>query len=137
MVLILNKRRLDEIIKHSEELFPIEACGILVGRKEKGKKKVEEIHRTRNILNSVSRYQIHPEDQLKIFDEAERKSLEVIGFYHTHPFWSATVSSVDRDKATYPYMSYVIYSNLEKEVRSFIWDGKTFLQEKVDLSCQA
>ncbi len=50
MVLSLKKKHLEEIIKHSEELFPIEECGILVGRKEKEKKEVEEIHRTRSIL---------------------------------------------------------------------------------------
>jgi len=133
MALVLRKRDLKEISEHSRSSFPVEACGILVGRKEDDEKIVERVYRARNILASPSRYQIDPEELWKVFDETERESKEVIGFYHSHPHWSACVSEIDRSLAFYPNCSYVVYSNLNDEARSYLWNGKEFEEERVKI----
>jgi proteasome lid subunit RPN8/RPN11 len=69
MVIRIKRKDLDDIFDHAEKSYPVEACGILVGRIEGEAKKVEEIHRTRNILNSSSEYQIDPLEQLRVFEE--------------------------------------------------------------------
>lgn len=55
-------------------------------------KVVERVYITENILISPYVYQISPKDQAKIFKEAEKENLEVLGFFHSHPlhepFWS-------------------------------------------------
>jgi len=133
-VLMLNKRHLREISEHSQASFPVEACGILVGRRGyREKKVVERVCPAKNILASTSRYEIDPEELIKVLDEAERESKEVLGFYHSHPHWPAYPSEVDRSSAFYPDYSYLIYSNLENEARSYVWDGERFKPEKIKI----
>jgi len=133
MVLVLRKHDLKEIVEHSRGSFPVEACGILVGRKEDDEKIVERVYRARNVLASQSRYQIDPEELWKVFDETERESKEVIGFYHSHPHWSASVSEIDRSLAFYPGCSYLVYSNSSDEERSYLWNGEEFEEERVKI----
>jgi proteasome lid subunit RPN8/RPN11 len=35
---------------------------------------------------------------LKVFEEAELQGLDVIGFYHSHPFWDSFWSEADEEK---------------------------------------
>jgi len=131
MVLVLEKQHLKEIAEHSKNSFPIEACGILVGRKENDEKIVEKVYRAKNALASQSSYEIDPEELWKVFDETEKESKEVIGFYHSHPHWPAHVSEIDKSSAFYPNCSYVVYSNLDDETKSYLWNGNEFEDEKV------
>jgi proteasome lid subunit RPN8/RPN11 len=85
---------MDIIVEHARSQAPIEACGALLGRKEKGERVVERVVKARNIRNSPVEYEIPAEEILEIFKLAEALGLEVLGFYHSHPlhapFWSAT-----------------------------------------------
>ncbi|WP_309493391.1 M67 family metallopeptidase [Candidatus Hecatella orcuttiae] len=134
MVLRIKKRFLEEIARHSQEVFPAEACGILVGRLLEGNVRVvEKVRRVKNIEPSPSTYLLDPEEQHRVFAEAEEEGLEVLGFYHSHPYWPARVSEVDRSRATYPGMSYAIYSLPEKLLRSFIFQEGEFTPEPVEV----
>jgi len=133
MVLAIRSFCLEEIVRHSSDMFPIEACGILVGRKGDHRKIVEKAYRTKNVLNSASGYQIDPADLARVFAYAENDALEVVGFYHSHPYWSAQVSEVDRSFAHYPGLSYVIYSIPDNEVRSFQCLAGDFDPESVEV----
>jgi proteasome lid subunit RPN8/RPN11 len=62
-----------------------EICGFMIGRVEKAKATVFELKSARNILNSSVRFQIDPMEFLKVLEDAERKGMDVIGFYHSHP----------------------------------------------------
>lgn len=132
-VLILNKQHLRGISEHSRMSFPVEACGMLVGKRGHRKKIVERVCPTKNILASASRYEIDPQELVKVFDEAERESKEVLGFYHSHPHWPAHASKTDRSSAFYPNYSYLIYSNLEDEARSYVWNGRRFKPERIKI----
>ena len=132
-LLILSKKHLGEISEHSRASFPVEACGILVGRRGHREKIVERVCPAKNILASTSRYEIDPEELIKVFGEAEGESKEVLGFYHSHPHWPAYVSEIDRSSAFYPDYSYLIYSNLENEARSYVWDGGRFKPERIKI----
>ncbi len=132
MGLRIKTKDLNEIIKHSKMEFPLEACGILVGIKDDDAKVVEKIYKTKNILKSSSRYQIDPEEQLKIFLEADRNKLEVIGFYHSHPFYTAQVSNIDRSSANYPECVYLIYSIQDNEFKCFLWIEDKFKFENIE-----
>ena len=96
LILSIKKKYIEEIIKHSEELFPIEACGILVGRKEKKRKQVKTIRRTRNILNSSSRYQIDPED-LRFLSPFAHGQINLYGQFLFRPFSGLDSSSAERE----------------------------------------
>ncbi len=132
MGLKIKTKDLDEIIRHCKKELPFEACGILVGIKDNDARVVEKIYKTKNILKSTSRYQIGPEEQLEIFLEADRNRLEVIGFYHSHPFYDAQVSAVDASSANYPGCVYLIYSIRDNEFKCFLWTGEKFELENFE-----
>lgn len=132
-MLFIDRKLLLKIAKHSHDSFPVEACGILLGRSE-GKRRIAlEVLEATNILNSVSRYQIDPESLYRAFSYADDRGLDVVGFYHSHPYWSTELSEVDKDLATYARKSYVIYSIPEGELSSFFFDGSTLRREPVKI----
>lgn len=133
LTLKLNRSHYEEIITHSKEAHPIEACGLLLGLKRSGKKIVSEVRRAPNVLNSSSRYEIDPEIELQVFMEAERKSLEVVGIYHSHPYWAAAPSGIDANLAFFQDVSYVIYSVSEGSFASYTWNGATFEREEIEI----
>lgn len=133
MTLIIKKVLFDVIAEHSLEEYPLEACGIILGDRKGPVKSVRRVFKARNILNSPSRYEIDPRDQLTAFTLADRESIAVIGFYHSHPYWEATPSSIDAAMAFYRDVSYVIYSIPTRSLASFIWNGNKFIPEEVKI----
>ncbi|MEM2123546.1 MAG: M67 family metallopeptidase [Candidatus Bathyarchaeia archaeon] len=133
MTLIIRKKHFDVIVEHSLEEYPLEACGILLGDVKGPVKSVRKVIKTRNILGSPSRYEIDPEDQLAAFSLADRESMTVIGFYHSHPYWEPEPSSIDAAMAFYKGSSYVIYSMPTRSIASFIWIGDGFITEEVKI----
>ena len=131
MVLKIRKKDLDKILLHARKCYPLEACGILVGVIQGRIRLVWRVFKTRNVLGSSSAYQIDAEEQFQIFLQAERDAMEVLGFYHSHPFWQAKPSGVDVSSAHYPGCSYLIYSVPDDELRSYIWKGDRFVSESV------
>jgi len=94
-------------------------------------RKVIDTWPAKNRLSSESSYEIDPESLFHASTYAEKNGLEVIAFYHSHPFWSAEASAIDRARANYPGLSYVIYSIPNKEIKSFYFDGKELNSESV------
>jgi len=130
----ISRNHVNRISSHSKETQPVEACGILIGNTRDDTRKVSEAWPAKNRLSSDSSYEIDPESLLNAFAYAEKKGLEVIGFYHSHPFWSADASATDRARANYPGLSYVIYSIPKNEIKSFYFDGKELLNESVRIT---
>jgi proteasome lid subunit RPN8/RPN11 len=131
MVLVLGRRERDELVDHCKMSSSIETCGVLAGVIQGRSRIVKRIFKTRNVLGSSSAYQIDAEELLQIFLQAERDSIKVLGFYHSHPFWSAKPSGVDASSAHYPGYSYLIYSVPEDDLKSYIWSGDKFVPERV------
>lgn len=132
MVLKIKGKELEKIAAHSKSEFPLEACGILIGIKERATLTVKEVHETKNILKSSDNYQIDPKKQLEIFLYADKRKLDVIGFYHSHPFYDADYSSTDLSSANYPDYSYLIYSIRDNEFKCFLWNGERFDSELIE-----
>jgi proteasome lid subunit RPN8/RPN11 len=133
-VLLLSRRDFNVIVRHSEETYPVEACGILIGKASGSKKTVKRARRTRNILNSESRYQVDPAEQLKAFEESEKRDQQVLGFYHSHPDSPAFFSEIDRAQAYYPRYSYLVYSVKGRDLRSYVPKKDGIREEKVRIT---
>ncbi len=132
MVLRIKGKELEKIVVHSKSESPLEACGILIGNKDGATLTVKEVHKTENILKSSDKYQIDPKKQLEIFLDADKKGLNVIGFYHSHPFYDAGYSSTDLSSANYPDYIYLIYSIKDNEFKCFHWNGERFNSEHIE-----
>jgi proteasome lid subunit RPN8/RPN11 len=123
----LGRAAHDDIIAHARETAPAECCGLLIGSKGAGQVIVESA-RARNIAADPNRFEIHPEDHLRVRREARQRGLEVLGFYHSHPHSPATPSPTDLAEASYPGLLYLIVSlNAEPpEVRLYRLEATVF-----------
>lgn len=114
----ITREAADAIVAHAREVAPAECCGLLFGSPAS----IVEAVRTRNIAaDPATRFLIDPKDHIDGRREARRRSLEVVGFYHSHPLSPATPSARDRTEAGYPDDLYLIVSLLAEppEIRVF------------------
>jgi proteasome lid subunit RPN8/RPN11 len=134
LTLAIAAEHVELITSHSKESHPVEACGVLIGTFGGDVRTVTEVWPAKNRLSSESSYEIDPETLFRAFSYAEQSKLEVVGFYHSHPFSSADVSAIDKARANYPGLSYVIYSIPRNEILSFHFDGKRLTQESLRMA---
>ena len=99
---------------HGEETWPCECCGALLGHAIQGGGtdgwQVDWLVRAANVRagSSRDRYEIAPEELLRIVLEADKRGLEIAGFYHSHPGHPAEPSSIDLAEAHWLGCCYVI-----------------------------
>jgi proteasome lid subunit RPN8/RPN11 len=94
----LSRQALEALTAHVLEGYPFEACGVLVGRESAGAAQVEEAVRmlNREAEQPRVRYQIAPEDLLRLQREVLASGRDILGFYHSHPDHPARPSETDR-----------------------------------------
>ena len=108
MTIRLSTSLLDEIRRHGERAYPAECCGALVGRIAEGVKEVVRLAPAVNRrTDDPHRYLIAPDDLRRLETEIRRESLEVVGYYHSHPDHPARPSAFDTEHA-WPWYSYLI-----------------------------
>jgi len=108
----VKANHLEAIKRHGESTFPLECCGLLLGRLVGGEKILEETCEVSNAKEEGTkhnRFLIPPEAILKGERYAREKKLEVLGFYHSHPNAEARPSQFDLEHA-WPFYSYIIVS---------------------------
>ena len=93
----IGKTQVDAILAHALRGYPFEVCGVLLGRASDGASvtRVVEVA-NRETKSPRVRYQIAPEDLLRVQDVGRNEGLEVLGYYHTHPDHPARPSETDR-----------------------------------------
>jgi [CysO sulfur-carrier protein]-S-L-cysteine hydrolase len=112
-----------EMIGHALDGYPLEACGLLVGRGQ-------IVHRfvpCTNEAASARIYSIPGRELLRAERSAEDDGLEVIGVFHSHTHSEPYPSPTDVAQAPDPNWHYVIVSLKREspETRSYrIVDGK-------------
>ena len=128
---------------HGEETYPHECCGVLLGKALDGTNEVELAVRAGNTRtdSAHNRYHIAPQELIAIQRQARERSLDIVGFYHSHPDHPARWSSTDLNEAHWLGCSYVITS-VEKgkaeQTNSFFLagtgeDDKRFENEEIAL----
>jgi proteasome lid subunit RPN8/RPN11 len=104
---------------HGEEIYPNECCGVLLGRNVAGEgnsaaatNHVRQIMRAGNTRtdSAHNRYNIAPQELMKIQRQARGLGLDIVGFYHSHPDHPAKWSKTDFAEAHWLGCSYIITS---------------------------
>src|SRR5271154_6135617 len=104
---------------HGEETYPNECCGVLLGKSIAGEGNnseamnyVQQIVRAGNTRtdSAHNRYQIAPQEVVKIQRLARGMGLDIVGFYHSHPDHPAQWSKTDFAEAHWLGCSYIITS---------------------------
>src|SRR5881396_1794644 len=103
----ITKSLLGQIHQHLEAGYPHEACGVMLGTGGV----VTEIARMENQRNDSAhnRYLIDPLAYRAIERAADKRAIQVLGIYHSHPDVAARPSQFDLDHA-WPNLSYLIVS---------------------------
>lgn len=143
-MLKLNEQVYDAIRRHGEETYPHECCGVLLGHSAEDVNDVEDSMRAGNTRTDSpeNRYQIAPQELVKIQRLARERGLDIVGFYHSHPDHPARWSKTDFAEAHWIGCSYVITAvdeGVAQATNSFLLTGageddKAFEDEAVEVA---
>ena len=81
-----------ELLRHTAMELPSEACAILSGP---DRVTATRLHPARNALASPYRYDLHPEDLVRIVGEIEAAGEVMVAIFHSHPAGAAVPSVTD------------------------------------------
>lgn len=122
---------------HGEETYPNECCGVLLGKNIAPEgdsaaaiNHVQKIMRAGNTRtdSAHNRYNIAPQELVKIQRQARGLGLDIVGFYHSHPDHPAQWSKTDFAEAHWLGCSYIITSIEQGKAattNSFLLSGTT------------
>ncbi len=103
----------DRMLAHARSELPNEACGLLGGSTEHGR--ATSYHPARNAEASPLRYNVHPEDLVRIVFEIEDSGQDLVAIFHSHTASPAVPSATDRRAAQYPDAFYVLATLAEAD----------------------
>ena len=106
--LALTSSLADELMRHARSELPNEACGLLSGSLATGR--ATRFHPARNAEASPLRYNVHPEDLVRITFAIEDAGEELVAIFHSHTRSAAVPSATDRRTAMYPDPFYLLAS---------------------------
>lgn len=120
----------EAIRDHSEEAYPRECCGALLGSRSADGWRIHSAVRAANTLTDSphNRYCIGPAELVAIEFQARAIGLSIAGFYHSHPDHPAQWSPTDFDEAHWIGCSYIITSVVQGRAtvtNSFLLAGAT------------
>src|SRR6202035_1672099 len=129
---------------HGEETYPNECCGVLLGKTAAAINHVQQIVRAGNTRtdSAHNRYNIAPQELVKIQRQGRGLGYDIVGFYHSHPDHPAQWSKTDFAEAHWMGCSYIITS-VEKGkatvTNSFLLGGtseenKAFVDEVIEVA---
>jgi proteasome lid subunit RPN8/RPN11 len=84
----------DRIAEQARTGYPFEVCGVLLGQDHTVREVVPVANRETE--SPRVRYEIAPEDLIRIQREAREAGREILGYYHSHPDHPARPSETDR-----------------------------------------
>lgn len=122
--IILSQAQKQVLLDHAKKCAPAESCALLFGKEESQTSTVREVFLTKNIEDSPVNFTISNEELLSGYKEAEKKGLDVIGIFHSHPHSEAVPSSTDKRFMTINPVVWVIYSNVNNTLNAFALESE-------------
>jgi proteasome lid subunit RPN8/RPN11 len=122
MTLNLKQSFYNQLIDHLQDEYPLEGCGILAGKAGE----IIHLYPIANKLNSLTAYEMDPQQQLAAMLEIEDNDWEMTAVYHSHPQGPQTPSATDIAQAYYPDVIQIIVSLQERTrpiMRGFLIDN--------------
>ena len=124
--ILLNQKQVDALTQHSEKAGISESCAMLLGTRSNQQWNVKEVFLTRNAhTDTQTSFIITPEELLQGYQLAEKKQLELVGIFHSHPNSVASPSNTDKK-----YMKvngdipWIIFSGLNTDLKAFMLEEK-------------
>ncbi len=120
------------MVEHAKKESPLECCGILGGKNHS----VEKAFELKNAEESPIRYSMAAQEQLRMFEEMEKESIDMIAIYHSHPHTIPFPSETDVKLAFYPEVVSIIISSMEEqnpEVKAFRIGKEAIYLEEIEV----
>src|SRR4030043_2424999 len=120
------------MLDHARKEWPLECVGILSGKE----KIVQKAFKLKNSEESPVRYSMSPQDQLKVYEEMEKESMEMVAIYHSHPQTIPFPSETDVKLAFYPDVASIIISLKEEQnpgVKAFRMGKEAIYLEEMEI----
>jgi proteasome lid subunit RPN8/RPN11 len=83
--MVIRNKDLQLLLREAEYRKPLEACALMLGLIVDDAAKVLRVEVAENIDRSSVSFSIDPLRLLKVYTEAEKEGLEVVGIFHSHP----------------------------------------------------
>lgn len=122
--ILISKDQISLLSKHAKEASPNESCAILFGKIEKDHFRVKDVFLTKNIENSPVTFTISNDELIKGYQEAEKRQLDVVGIFHSHPDSEAYPSVTDQKFMEINPVPWVIFSNKTEQFRAYVFESK-------------
>lgn len=152
----LRPQDLEIMYEQAAREYPNECCGVVIGKI--GDPESNEVRPGTNIQHELREkyphlysrdadtgYFLDPRELKTIFEEAGKRGLDIVGFYHSHPnhdpYWSQedyrAAMWADSEEPSFPDAFNVVvsvYDGVVKGASVFVWDAaaKKFLEEKIE-----
>lgn len=111
-----------QIERHARDGAPREICGVLMGTCSGGTARVREVLAVPNIAaNPEQAYRLDDRRLAQIVGGLASSSLEIVGFYHSHPSGEPIPSQTDVRLAAYPDIPYIIMGLKGGEAAAAAW----------------
>lgn len=114
-MLYLNKADYEKILSHCVDGLPNEACGLIGGVKEEGKKYIKKVYLLTNIDASNEHFSMDPKEQLEAVKDMRANGYELLGNFHSHPESPSRPSEEDKRLAYDSKVNYLILSLMEQD----------------------
>ena len=124
MKIILTESQKDTLSKHAKEQIPNESCALLFGSTESDKLIVKEVFLTENVEKSSVNFTVSNDQLLQGYQTAEKKQMDVIGIFHSHPDSKPYPSSTDKKFMQINPVAWVIFSGLTNDFKAYILESE-------------
>ena len=121
--IVLTQKDKDKIVTHAIGQQPSESCAMLLGKKVGDNWNVEEVFLTQNVDNSQTNFTISPEELLEGYQLAEKRHLELVGVFHSHPNSDAIPSSTDKTFMQNNPVPWIIFSCVNNSLKAYLLDS--------------
>ena len=108
--IVLTSEQITGLVRFANEALPNESCAFLIGSSNEST--VTEILFMKNVDSSPYSFSIEPSELLDAYDKAEKKGLDVIGIFHSHP-GKPSPSTTDTKYMEINPVIWLIYSTTE------------------------
>jgi len=114
----LTPEQAQTLIAHARAEAPREACGIIAGQKDRA---VEIIPIPNTAANPLHSYYMDERQLVETLSRLQARRLDLLAFYHSHPFGDPIPSRTDIEQASYPDTPYLIVGLKGTQARLAAW----------------
>ena len=122
--IVFSQEQIDTLAIHARNNIPNESCAVLFGKIENDQFTVKDIFLTKNMQESPVNFTISNEELIKVYEETEKRQLDVVGIFHSHPDVSAYPSLTDQKYMEINPVPWIIFSNKNQEFKAYVFDSK-------------